>query len=246
MTPVIYGEINKKVVVLVGNWEPLLPTYYSIVQEANIYCIDNNLELLLVIVAPHSSVVGNGKFVPRFHCTEASIHLLNRKFCGAVCKLLIDEGDSDLSVIETLFVTGHLFDIVELWIIDEPILNNEVNDSFSIISQACDEENIRLNILSVSEDANKLTSLVRKHLSEGNIQMAAEIMGQAPIWTKQTDTLIPVGWKPGNYKYYPLLLVADKFTLNGRYGELKIFLDPEGRSVFKWPDDNRELIAIID
>ncbi|MGN6568106.1 MAG: hypothetical protein ACTHJ0_09145, partial [Flavipsychrobacter sp.] len=142
MAPIIHGKTEKKVVVLLSGWEPLLSLHYSFIHEANKYCVEKDMDLLLVMFEPRPTELNGQTIAPKFHSTDACVSLLKRQFCGAICELVMNSNDLELSAADLLLIIQQYSTIAELWLLEGQFWENRF---LNTASQLCSIKEIRLN-----------------------------------------------------------------------------------------------------
>ncbi len=243
----LYGELTKPAVMLVGTWDPLIPNYFSLIEKANEYCEASGYELLLIMLDPMPADFLNNKQSPIYDCTSARVKLLNQQFTGAVCTVAMGPEDTAAGVHGFLPKISSQFGLAELWLRRGQTLGSGPQNSVRDINDLCRDLNIVFKILDTDATLAGTANIVRFNLQNGHVSLASELVGHSPLWERQLQANIPIGWKAGYYQYFPARYSAGNDVEVGKAGGvLEVFHNEDGHAVFNWPDNNIELITISE
>ncbi len=243
----VYGVISKPVVVLVGGWDPLIPDYHSLIKTANKYCASANYDLLLVMLDPLPSNFLFNRVSPIYDCVNIRIKLMQHICSGAVCKVTMNKTITDAGVQYFLPTLHKKFNIAELWLKARQTLGSGPENSIRDIQRLCQKLSIKFKTMPFDNLLYTKAETVVSHLRNGQIVQASTLVKRMPLWERNGNEQIAVGWQTGRYEYCAVNLSREcEVLFENKYGALDIFHNIHGHAVFKWPDNNIDLIAISE
>jgi len=242
----IFGTLTRPAVMIVGTWDALVPGYYELIGYINNYCSEAGYDPLLVLLEPSPVHLLHGKTLPIYDCWETRLRQLQAVCPGAVAVFSMAESELADGVEDFLKV---FFDqnvkVAELWLYDGQTMGRGGKSNHQSILKSCKEVNVEVKIIPEHLDSKTLSHKTRAMLAEGFVSEAAEIVRHMPTWQKRAEgEPIPIGWKAGNYKYYPArLIVGPTAYLIDEPATLSIYATEKGDTVFDWPNPSFEFIV---
>ncbi len=248
MKAYIYGTITKPVVMVVGTWDPLVSDYNILIDHMNNYCQNKNLELLIVTLDPSPHNLLRRTVFPTYGSSDIRIKLLKRKSCGGVAKFSMEENELGDGVEDfmNVFLKQNI-QVAELWLYHGQTMGRGGKSNITAVRRSCMKMGIEVNKIPEELNFKDLASNAKKYLTEGDVHEAAKIVGDWPLWKRQENSAVPIGWKSGVYEYYSATLSADhKVHLQTQRGTLGVYTNDKGINVFDWPDKTLEGISITN
>jgi FAD synthetase len=242
MKATLRGHVAGAAAALVGVWDPLLPGHLDLLDQLGESAFRQGLTPLVVFLDPDPGVLrfGPGRW-PSYFDLPTRIQLVEQLGCTVAVATFSGRGLQS-SAAEFLRALRARVRIEELWLGARQPLGSGDSGSPETVARLANRYGMRVVRLP-ENDHHATAATVRRLLSVGQVQSAAQKIGRPPTFARPSSGRLELSWPSGTYR--ALALKGLGMANGAREVDLVLTAQPDGRAGTDWPDSAATHIAFL-
>jgi FAD synthetase len=242
MKATLRGQVPGAAAALVGVWDPLLPGHLDLLDQLGEAAFRQGLTPLMVFLDPDPGVLRFGPARwPSYFDLATRIQLVEQLGCSTAIASFSGRGLQS-SAAEFLRALRARVRIQELWLGARQPLGPGDSGSPETVARLADRYGMRVVRLP-DNDHHATGATVRRLLSVGQVQAAAQKIGRPPTFARPRSGRLELAWPNGTYR--ALALKGLGMAAGATEMDLVLTAGSDGRNGVDWPEASATHIAFL-
>jgi FAD synthase len=243
MKSILYGDLARPAVAVVGVWDPFLREHDELFRSLHAHARESGRSSLAIVLSPDPAMFLHGpERWPVYDDLRVRIKLMLRSGIDAVLHARFTSRDVGAGAMQFLECVHGVAPIEALWLGWRQTLGNGPHGDADAVALATERLGIEVTRLPAARVRNT-ARMARRCLIDGDLAGAIDAVGRPPVRSRPSAGRLRLAWCPGTYHAVPLTdACADPW---GTPIPVRLTADGPGLPSLRWPDGGAAFLAFV-